>query len=92
MKVLSARWWFGSRETGRITIAQFPNWPLFAILAGWVIRTIADESSDLYRYTGGAITLLWLYWGGDELVRGVNPWRRVLGGLVIAWQLARLAS
>ena len=92
MKVLSARWWFESRETGRITIAQFPNWPLFAILAGWVIRAIAEESSDLYRYTGGAITLLWLYWGADELVRGVNPWRRLLGTLVIAWQLARLVS
>ena len=27
----SFRWWFENRETGQITIAQFPNWPLFAI-------------------------------------------------------------
>jgi hypothetical protein len=33
---------------------------------------------------------LWLYWGADELVRGVNPWRRLLGTGVVLWQLARL--
>ena len=87
MQVLSLRWWFENRETGETTVAQFPNWPLFAILAGWMVRAIADESSDLYRYTGGAITVLWLYWGADELIRGVNPWRRLLGTQDIAWQL-----
>jgi hypothetical protein len=31
-----------------------------------------------------------LYWGVLELLRGVNPWRRALGGGVIAWQLVSL--
>ncbi len=92
MKMLSVRWWFENRETGEITVAQFPNWPLFAILAGWAVRAIADDSSDAYRWAGGAVTVLWLYWGADELIRGVNPWRRLLGTLVIAWQLVGLAT
>ena len=32
-------------------------------------------------------------WAADELIRGVNPWRRLLGGAVLATQLGRaLAS
>ncbi len=41
---------------------------------------------------GAAIIGLWVFWGADELIRGVNPWRRVLGTVVIAWQLIRLVS
>jgi hypothetical protein len=33
-----------------------------------------------------------LFWGADELIRGVNPWRRLLGALVIAWQLIGLVT
>jgi hypothetical protein len=29
----------------------------------------------------GALVL----WAGDEVVRGVNPWRRILGGSVLAF-------
>jgi hypothetical protein len=36
-------------------------------------RVLADVAS-------GAI----VFWGLDELVRGVNPWRRVLGALVLS--------
>lgn len=31
-------------------------------------------------------------WAADELVRGVNPWRRVLGGGVLAALVARLLT
>ncbi len=92
MRLVSFRWWFESRETGRITIAQFPNWPLFAIGAAWSVRLLADESSDVYGVAGGTITALWLFWGADELIRGVNPARRFLGTLVIAWQLIGFVS
>ena len=92
MRILSFRWWFESRETGRITIAQFPNWPLFAIGAAWLARLLADESSDVYGIAGGTITALWLFWGADELIRGVNPARKLLGSLVITWQLIGFVS
>jgi hypothetical protein len=92
MKVGSFRWWFENRETGQITVAQFPNWPLFAIGVGYLVRAVADDGSTLYDAAGAAIIGLWLFWGADELIRGVNPWRRVLGALVVAWQLMRLVS
>jgi len=92
VRILSFRWWFESRETGRVTFAQFPNWPLFAIGAGLLARLIVNESSWVYGVAGGAITALWLFWGADELFRGVNPWRRLLGALVVAWQLIGLVS
>lgn len=86
----SARWWFENRKTGEITVAQFPNWPLFAIAAGWLVGRLAPDGSTLQDGSGLAVTGLWLYWGGDELVRGVNPWRRLLGAVVIGWRVIRI--
>jgi hypothetical protein len=88
----AVRWWFEDRGTGRITIAQFPNWPLFAIAALWVVRRIVDAGSTLADVAAVVTVGLWLFWAGDELVRGVNPWRRLLGAGVIVWQLARLVG
>ena len=85
------RWWFENRETGDITVAQFPNWPLFGVGLCWVVGWVADEGSRWHDIAGVGIVVLWCYWGADELVRGVNPWRRLLGGGVILWQLTSLA-
>ncbi len=92
MRVGSPRYFFEDRETGKITIAQFPNWPLFAIAGGWLVGALAADGSTLERVAHIAVVLLWLYWGADELVRGVNPWRRLLGAGVILWQLARVTG
>jgi len=80
------RWWFENRNTGEITIAQFPNWPLAGIGFAAIVRRLADDGTTVDSAAGWVITSLWLYWGADEVVRGVNPWRRLLGVLVIAWQ------
>ncbi len=90
VRVGSLRWWFEHRETGKITVAQFPNWPLFGIGFGWVVRHLVEDGSTVFDIAGAAIAGLWLYWGAGELFRGVNPWRRVLGSLAIGWQAARL--
>lgn len=87
MKVGSRRWWFENRATGEITVAQFPNWPLFALGVAWVVGLAAAEGSTLEEVARGAVTGLWIYWGADELIRGVNPWRRLLGSLVIVAQV-----
>jgi len=94
MSRLSAawRWWFENRQTGEITIAQSPNWPLLAIAAMWIVRRFADAGSTVADMATVASTILWLYWGADELLRGVNPWRRLLGISVIAWQLIGLVG
>ena len=91
-RVGSWRWWFEHRDTGEITIAQFPTWPLWGVGAGWLVRALADEGSVPDRVAALAIPLLWVIWGTDEVVRGVNPWRRVLGATVLGWQAVRLLT
>lgn len=72
-------WMFRSRETGKITIAQMPN----AALVAFVICRIAQafvsphgSAGDVLHWAGIA-ALVW--WAVDELFRGVNPFRRILG-------------
>jgi len=86
----SIPWWFEHRKTGRLTIAQFPNWPLFALGAAIGARWISEPGDLIHDGANLAIPALWLYWGADELLRGVNPWRRLLGAAVIGWQAGRL--
>lgn len=81
-------WLFRNRKTGRITIAQFPNAALALFLAASLLRQLVhgrlDDTLGVLA-TGG---LVW--WAVDELVRGVNPWRRLLGGAVLAGQIVNL--
>jgi hypothetical protein len=37
-------------------------------------------------------TLSLLWWATDEVLRGVNPWRRLLGTVVLGVELANLVS
>jgi len=80
-------WLFRNRHTGRITIAQFPNVPLTLFLVATVVLWIFDPTGGARTAWGvlAATGLLW--WAVDEVVRGVNPWRRLLGGAVLAGQL-----
>ncbi len=84
MRIGSFEWWFRSRQTGRITIIQLPNWSLSAIAGGWLIRLMVSDDTPMHTGVGWTVTALWLYWGTDEIVRGVNPWRRVLGAFAVA--------
>lgn len=82
-------WLFRDRNTGRITIAQFPNAALWLFLVATVLQLLLDPTGNLR--TGlrllAAAGLIW--WAVDELLRGVNPWRRLLGGVVLAAQIAK---
>ncbi len=72
-------WLFRDRRTGRITIAQFPNVALWIFLATAVLRRIGP-SHGAVRTTFGAIGVAALaWWAVDEVLRGVNPFRRLLG-------------
>jgi hypothetical protein len=90
VKVLD--WFFRNRHTGQITIAQAPNLPLGLFLAAWVIRWVLSPSGAVLRALDviafGSLT----WWALDELLRGVNPWRRTLGAVVLVglgWRLVR---
>ena len=86
-----ANWIFRNRRTGAITVAQWPNVPL--VIFGVV--TVALRS---FHPSGGIATagrvvagLALLLWALDEVVRGVNPFRRTLGVVVLGRGIAGLA-
>lgn len=76
-------WLFRNRRTGEITIAQMPNVALLVFGAAWLIRTLLHPAGQIatalvVAEIGGLIV-----WAGDEIIRGVNPWRRILGTIVL---------
>nr|WP_082503820.1 MULTISPECIES: hypothetical protein [unclassified Methylobacterium] len=85
-------WVFRDRRTGAITIAQRPNAPLLIFAACALIDGIvAPEGSwGIALRAAGALALA--YWALDELLRGVNPWRRGLGAATLgflAWRIGQ---
>ena len=76
-------WMFRNRRTGDYTVAQWPNIALGTWLVATLIRVVFSP--------GGAFgtALMWIgglalaVWAVDEIARGVNPFRRILGGLVV---------
>ncbi|MDF0579888.1 hypothetical protein [Bradyrhizobium yuanmingense] len=83
-------WFFRSRETGAITIAQWPNLILWiVIVAGlllWIWPSAGRASVVLTIVFKGGLMI----WGADEIIRGVNPWRRCLGAAVVVYELTTL--
>ena len=77
-------WLFRNRRTGEITIAQFPNAPLLVFLGAEVVRWIFRPAGSVGTAVDVVATVALVAWAGDEVVRGVNPWRRMLGGGVLA--------
>ena len=78
------RWLFEDRTSGRIVIAQWPNLPLWIFIAAFVVQLVLHPAGriGLIIAVVGGLGLIW--WAVDELIRGVNPWRRILGALVLA--------
>ena len=84
------QWFFRSRETGVITIAQAPNLVLWVVIAaGVLIQVFPSEGKWSVAleivFKGGL-----LIWAIDELFRGVNPWRRCLGAAVLGYELTTI--
>ncbi len=60
-------------------VAQVPNAPLLIWMGTIVLRQFVEAGTlarDILDWTGW-LALGW--WSVDELVRGLNPWRRLLG-------------
>jgi hypothetical protein len=76
-------------ESGRLVLFQVPNPALWVWLAATVLRWSPYDSRDgELRWIGAGALIAWSL---DELVRGAAPWRRLLGAVVLAWQLWNLA-
>jgi hypothetical protein len=87
----TARWLFLNRRTGQITIAQWPNVSLSVFLVATIVMRIFHPAG----ITEAALRWLALVglsvWGLDEVVRGVNPFRRGLGLAVLVAMVIGLA-
>ena len=75
-------WLFRDRESGRVVIAQWPNLPLIVFFVASIAKRLLHPQGAV----GTALTVVsvasLLWWAGDEVLRGVNPFRRILGGIV----------
>ena len=85
-------WLFRNRITGEITVAQFPNPPLWIYLATVVARWVLPAIGTARTVSSwiGLAALAW--WALDEVIRGVNPWRRMLGIGGCGFAIARAVS
>lgn len=75
-------WVFKSRETGKITLAQWPNIPLWAFIAASVLAALVKNGSAHTLFSVLAAIAL-AVWAVLEIVKGVNPFRRGLGAVVL---------
>ncbi len=82
-------WLFRNRHTGRITIVQAPNLALGLFLVAAAARWLLDPRGVLRNILDGLATVALVWWAVDEVIRGVNPWRRLLGGAVLAGQVLK---
>ncbi|MGO9877220.1 MAG: hypothetical protein ACLPVY_25860 [Acidimicrobiia bacterium] len=83
-------WLFRNRRTGEITVFQRPNVALGIFLAASIASLLFDPSGRsgtvLRLIARGALG----FWAADELLRGVNPFRRALGAVFVVWVLSSL--
>ncbi len=84
----AVRWTFLNRRTGGFTVAQWPNVPLIAFaalsIALRVLHPVGRAGTVLRVLAAVAISI----WAADEILRGVNPFRRALGVVVLSATLA----
>jgi hypothetical protein len=76
-------WWFRNRETGEITIGQPPNPPVIVGAVAFGARVILRPPGLIGTALSAVGTAAAVYWAGDEVLRGVNPYRRVMGAAVL---------
>jgi amino acid permease len=85
-------WLLRDRTTGRIVVVQVPNLPLALFLVALVVRVVAHPHGTAGRVVGAVGTAALLYWAGEEVLQGVNPFRRILGGTVLVVVLAGIVA
>jgi hypothetical protein len=83
-------WLFRDRETGKVVIAQLPNAPLAIFIVAALIRALAHPAGTVGTIVSVVASLALLWWSLDEIIRGVNPFRRFLGAAVLAAMAASL--
>ncbi len=83
-------WLFRNRGTGGITVAQVPNVSLCIFLVATALRLIVRPAGAVLTVLDVVAELSLAFWAVDELARGVNPFRRLLGAAVLALEAVAL--
>jgi hypothetical protein len=83
-------WLFRNRETGAITVFQPPNFSLWIFIVAVVGRRVSASGTAPHTAAEWIATAALAWWALDEIGRGVNPWRRVLGFAILASLLVSL--
>jgi hypothetical protein len=76
------QWAFRSRRTGRLAVVQWPNVPLSVFIVASVAERAVHPSGRIHEVVRVVAVVALLLWALDEVVRGVNPFRRLLGAAV----------
>ena len=71
-------------------IAQWPNLSLSLFLGAAAIRALFHPTGNTATVVSAVAVVSLVWWGTDEVVRGVNPFRRGLGAVVLAVTVANL--
>ncbi len=76
-------WFWRDRDTGQIIVAQWPNLWLWIFAAVSAVGLITTNGGPAGIGLHSVATVFLVIWAGDELLRGVGPWRRCLGAAVL---------
>jgi hypothetical protein len=89
---------FEDRSTGRIVVMQWPNVPLWIWIAASISRRFVPQGwevavggwhADPRSVVGVLGTVALVVWAALEAAKGVNPFRRGLGAVVLVSVVAR---
>ena len=83
-------WAFRDRASGRLVVGQWPNPPLWIFALAQALAWLLGPQSRIGGWAQIASWIVLVIWAADEVIRGVNPWRRGLGGAVLIGMLVRL--
>jgi hypothetical protein len=87
---VSATDFFRNPETREIVVAQPPNLPLWIFTVATATRLVFHPHGGVGTAVSvvGGVALAW--WAIDEIIRGESPFRRTLGGVVLAGMVLSL--
>lgn len=77
------KWMFRSRVTGRIVLGQSPNLAQKIFTSTTLVGILLPRSRVRSSLASVAVLAL-IFWGADEVLRGVNPFRRITGAFTLA--------
>lgn len=75
---------FRNPETGDVVVIQMPNIPLWIFVACTAARLVFHPHGTAGTAVSIIGTVSLIVWAVLEIVRGDSPFRRVLGGMVLA--------